>query len=370
MGRSDALGYCVETLERPASLTFIRGHTWGPNPEMPRPVTRKGLVVSMSTDNPNGFWTGINDARETLKGIEEGQWKPFTHNRQEAIIRWIQSQFAIDPQRIYSAIGAWGMWEIRRADLYAYIHGWGMPEVTKGFQCWNWARGAWGPPEAYAEKPDNQNPFYLQDVTRWVLEDPSRQLPFLALHTGWGAHFTEMGWPPFPRFIRALMDTKQPFCMQSKALDTALKQGLIEFRRDQSVPAFGNCSLDDNLGNGELGTGIAFGQANGYLLWESKTIVDEPGLYEITILLFAGDSHGRGRAPLDECTVDLTPRKCQKFKPPKGSSCHWANTAVSDGKIIQSGTIRVDQFGLATLRALRVTTSNHRISLRLSSTRR
>ena len=64
------------------------------------------------------------------------------------------------------------MWEIKRADLYAYIHGWGMPEVTKGFQCWNWARGAWGAPEAYQGKPNDQNPFYLQDYTRWILDNP------------------------------------------------------------------------------------------------------------------------------------------------------------------------------------------------------
>jgi hypothetical protein len=362
-----ALGYCVETLTRPASLTFTRGHTWGPNPEMPRPEARPDLVVSMSTDNPNGFWTGINDARETLKGIEEGQWRPFTHNRQEAIIRWIQTTFAVDPDRIYSAIGAWGFWEIRRADLYAYIHGWGMPEVTKGFQCWNWARGAWGPPEAYADKPHDQNPFYLQDTTRWILEDPSRELPFLALHTGWGAHFTEMGWPPFPRFVRAMIDTRQAFCMQSPALGHALKEGLIEFRRDQSVPAFGNCSLDDNLGSGELGTGLAFGQVNGYLLWESATVVDEPGFYEITVMLSGGDAHGRGAAPLDACTVDLTPRKCRKFKPAAGALCQWTNTRLVDGRVLQSGTIEVDRFGLATIRALTVTEQKHRITVRLSS---
>lgn len=359
-----AVAYCRETMERPAPLTFTRGHTWGHTPEMPRPAPRRDVVMSMSSDAPNGFWTGINDARETLKGIEDGRWQPFTHNRQEALIRWAATQFSIDPQRIYSAIGAWGLWELRRADLYAYLHGWGMPEVTKGFQCWNWARGAWGPPEAYESKPADENPFHLQDYSRWVLEDPSRELPYLYLHTGWGAHFTEMGWPPFPRFARAMMASKQAFAMQAPALRAAIDTGIIEFRRDESVPAFGNCSLDDNIGSGELKSGVAFGQVNGYLVWESRTIVDEPGLYGITVYLWSGDSHGRGAAPLAAATVDLTPRKCQKFRLEPGAPFTWTNIQVADGEELQLGRSAADRYGLATITGLRVTKGKHRITFR------
>lgn len=359
-----AVGFCPETMIHPASLTFTRGHTWGLKPEMPRPTQRRGVVMSMSTEPGNGLWTGTNDARDTLKGIKDGTWKPFTHNRQEALIRWALKQWEIDEQQIVSAIGAWGMWEIKRADLYAYIHGWGMPEVTKGFQCWNWARGAWGPPEAYKGKPNAQNPFHLQDYTSWVLANPATELPFFQVHTGWGAHFTEMGWPPFPRFARAMMDTKRAFCMQSRAVDEAISQGIIRFRRDRSVPAFGNCSLDDNIGEGDLKSGTAFGQINGYLVWQSATIVDEPGSYEITVYLWGGDSHGRYAAPLDSCTVDLTPRKCRKFNPKPSQRLAWTNTTLADGKTIQAGRISADKHGLATIRKLAITKGKHRITIR------
>ncbi|KKL94211.1 hypothetical protein LCGC14_1866960, partial [marine sediment metagenome] len=344
-----AVGLCPDSMSRPASLTFTRGHTWGPNPEMPRASARRGVVMSMSSDPPNGFWTGVNDARGTLKGIEQGLWRPFTHDRQEALIGWAQRKWQIDPQRIVGAIGAWGMWEIKRADLYSYIHGWGMPEVTKGFQCINWARGAWGPPEAYKGKPDDANPWVVQDYTSWVLANPGRELPYFQIHTGWGAHFTEMGWPPFPRFIRAMIDTKRAFCMQSAAVSNAIRDGTIVFRRDRSVPAFGNCSLDDNIGEGDLNSGRAFGQVNGYLLWESASTVDEPGLWELTVWLSAGDSRGRGAAPLDRCSVDLTPRRCRRFKAKPGEKFTWTNTTVADGKVVQSGAASADKGGLVTL---------------------
>ena len=184
------------------------------------------------------------------------------------------------------------------------------------------------------------------------------------IHTGWGTHFTEMGWPPFPRFVRALIDTKRAFCMQSPAIAQAMSAGLITFRRDRSVPAFGNCSLDDNIGEGELGSGRAFGQINGYLVWESDTIVDEPGLYGITVWLWDGDRHGRGRAPLDACTVDLTPRKCQKFKPKPGQGFSWTNLTLADGKDVRSGKVQADKHGLVTLEKLRITKGRHRILIR------
>jgi len=359
-----AVGFCPDSMTRPTPLEFTRGHTWGNKPEMPGPEPRRGIFMSMSDDPENGFWTGINDARDTLKGIEEGAWKPFAHNRQEALIRWAQKKWEIDPQRIVSGIGAWGMWELKRADLYAYIHGWGMPEITKGFQCWDWARGVWGQPDAYKGKPDDENPFYLQDYTRWVLANPDKELPFFHIHTGWGMHSTEMGWPPFPRFVRAMMDTRRAFAMHSAALGEAMRQGIIELRRDQSVPAFANCSLDDNIGEGDLLSGEPFGQINAYLVWESATIVDEPGLYAITLWLWGGDPHGRGAAPLDSCTVDLTPRRCRRFKPKPGDAFAWANIALSDGKEVQSGRLVAADHGLVTLERLAVTKARHRITIR------
>ena len=356
-----AVGYCPRTMTNPATLTFTRGHTWGPNPEMPRPEPRRDIVMSMSTEEGNGFWTGTNDARDTLKGIEEGIWRPFTHNRQEFLIRWAQEEFPVDELRIYSAIGCWGMWEIKRHDLYAYIHGWGMPEVTKGFQCWDWARGAWGPPEAYQDKPEDENPFYLQDYTRWVLENPAKKLPYFNIHMGWGAHFTEIGWPPFPRFACAMIDTKRAFCMNSPVIGSAIEQGIIDFRRDLSVPAFGNCSLDDNIGDGNLRCSKPFGQINGYLVWESATIVDEPELYEITIYLWSGDNN---EAPLDSCTVDFTPRNCQEFKLEAGPQASWSNVTLTDGKQVQDGRAAADQYGLVTIKDLVVTKDKHRIVIR------
>ncbi len=353
-----AVGFCPEATERPSALTVTRGHFTHHGPEMPGPSRRRDVVMSHSCDGDyHGVWTGVHDAEYTLKGFERGRWQPFTQRRQEALVAWMKRRWEIDEQRIRVCLGSWGMWELRRGELYAYLHGWGMPEISKGFQCWHWTNGVWGPHHLYARKPNEENPFYLHDYTRYVRQDPRKELPFFAMHTGWGDHFTEMGWPPFPRFVRAMMDTKRAFCMHSRALDPAMRAGLIEFRRDASVPAFGNCSLDDNIGEGDLGSGRTFGQINGYLAWESRTIVDEPGGYEITVLLW--DS-----APLAECTVDLTPRRCRAFRPKGGARFAWQNVALDSGRQVQAGSAEADEHGLVTVRGLRVAKRKHRIVIR------
>ena len=143
-----------------------------------------------------------------------------------------------------------------------------------------------------------------------------------------------------------------------------MSQGIIDIRRDQSVPAFGNCSLDDNIGEGDIRSGNSFGQINGFLVWQSDTIVDEPALYQITVWLWSGDSNGRGAAPLDECTVDLTPRKCQMFAAKAGQRFVFTNVTAADGKTIQSGEVAADKHGLVTIPRLVVTKGKHRVAIR------
>ena len=347
------VGFCPERLKKPASLYIHRGHSWIIEPEPVHPRLTDGLDLSHCCDSPNAFWMGINDAIYSLKGIEEGKWQPFPQRRQQALIEWLDRAFGVDRNQIAAALGAWGMMEFERPDLYAWLDGWGMPEVTKGFQAWQRACGVWGGPEHYANRPNGENPFWRQDYTRTILENPTKETPFFDIHMGWGAHFTEMGWPPWPRFLRAMIDTKRPFVFRWLVRD----ERRPKIRRDQSLPAFGNCSLDDNPGNGDLANGETFSaQVNGYLNWDAETIVDEPARWEITVWL--DDS-----APLPSCTVDLTPRRCQRLRAKPGDKFRWVNASAKEGGKIASGTVEADRWGLVTLAHLTVTKSPHRITI-------
>ncbi len=364
------VGFCPQRRAKRAPVHINRGHSWIQTAEPVRPAAGERIDLAHCCDWPNAFWMGVNDAAHTLKGIEEGRWQPFPMRRQEALLAWLDRRYGIDRRRITAALGAWGMMEIERGDLYADLHGWGLPEISKGFQAWQRAKGVWGPPSAYAGRPPQEDPFRRQDWTRFVLADPRREIPFLHMHLGWGAHFTEMGWPPVPRFLRAMIDTKRAFVYHWRVPDDQRPA----IRLDRSLPAFGHCSLDDNPGNGDLNQGEGMGiQLNGYLTWDAGSLVDEPGRWEVTAWL-------AGKPPLPRCTVDLTPRRCRRFRARAGETFAWTSTpqpteqmkrqAIEDGRPVpqarpaQRGTATADKWGLVTIRGLRLTGARHRVVLR------
>jgi len=345
------LSYCRKSLVEPASLTVTRGHAWINTPESPRASASKGVVLAPTGDNPNAFWMGLPNNRYSLKPRSRTQWRPWPQMRNEWLIGWVKGKFSIDDNHIVGSIGCWGMMEIERPDIYAYIHGWGLPEVTKGFQAWG-RSGVWGGPGAYADAPKKWNPYWRQDYGRWAREDPSRETPFFIQHTGWGAHFTEMGWPSLPRFWRAMMDARRPFNYHWSVAHRP------SIRKNMSVPAFGNCTLDGMPGNGSPWHGETFGaEINAWLTWDSETIIDEPGRWEMTVIL-------DDKARLPECRVDLTPRKCQKFKAKEGQKFAWTCTTVPPAKgkakdaeapaarKLGSGTVQADEWGLVTIRQM------------------
>jgi hypothetical protein len=375
-----AVGYCPDLLEKPAALGIHRSgwNSW-PTPPGPQPTT--AIHMSHTGDQPVDFRAGLHDSIGTVKGFDQGRWQPFHSNRQVALVKWMSARWAVDPNRLNVDMGAWGMMEIKQGHLYAMIRGWGEPELTKGFQCWDRARGIWGVPELYRGRPDDGNPYVAANLTDWVLSNPEKELPLVLLQAGGGAHYTEEGWPPFPRFCWAMMKSKQPFLFSTardSAVAEALRTGRLVLRRDQSLPAFAHCSLDDNIGEGDLrsGNGWDDSQVNGWILWDPGAIVDEPGRWETA--LWVGE-----RCPLSEGTVDLTPRRCRKFAAKPGRTFQWTNALLAtpagkeddakrpaDGPgptspggagVIQQGRAQADEHGWVTVEKLKVTKGRHRV---------
>jgi hypothetical protein len=128
----------------------------------------------------------------------------------------------------------------------------------------------------------------------------------------------------------------------------------MDLRIDQSQPAFAACSLDDDPGSGDPNNGDPKGQANLYLFWETGDVVDRADRWEMTLGLIQ-------KAPKDACTVNVTPRRLQQFKLKPGQEVKWTNTAVGNGKAIQSGQATADEHGLITLEKVRVGTGKNRV---------
>jgi len=342
------VSYCPKAMSKPAALSIQRS-AWNYPPAPPRRLAAwPHIILTHTMDNPIAFRMGCNTSHNNLKSPEQATWANWPMRRQEILIDWLAKKFQIDRNRVSVSMGAWGMAEIERPDLYAVISGYGQPETTKGFQCWNRSCGVWGHPRTYTGRPDSENPFVRGDFSAYVLKNVKKETPFFNMYPIRSAHLTEMGWPALPRFWRAMMDSRHPFVYNWRA------KRRPSIRRDQSVPAFGNCSIDGNPGNGDLRIGEIFDTAiNSWLSWDGKTIVDAADRWEMTVILDDG-------APLPKCTVDLTPRKCRQFKPSPGTQFKWTCRAAKGG-VLGSGTVTADKWGLVTIRQLPLVKGDQRV---------
>jgi hypothetical protein len=128
-------------------------------------------------------------------------------------------------------------------------------------------------------------------------------------------------------------------------------------RWDKSIPAFSNCSLNNNPGNGAAPDGDYYGQINGYLFWDYASVVDEKDKWEMTVYLI-------GSTPADDCLVDITPRRCKAFKPKPGDTFTFTNTSLRDTKEVKSGTLTADKWGLVTIKGANIFKTKNRIIIR------
>jgi hypothetical protein len=128
------------------------------------------------------------------------------------------------------------------------------------------------------------------------------------------------------------------------------------YRTNLSYPAFTNCSINNNPGNGTPSNGDQIGSINGHLDWNDD-IIDSRKTWEITFKLKnLSTTLGADNAP-DSATTDITLRRLQSFAPQKDSLISWQNRhgsiVVQDASFIYDG-------GLVTIPSVRVyKDSNH-----------
>jgi hypothetical protein len=162
-------------------------------------------------------------------------------------------------------------------------------------------------------------------------------------------------------FAKALQESRRPHIfnwgMGGHGTRTLIGANFdLDIRTDQSLPAFTACSLDDDIGDGDAKSGAPEGQLNAYLWWETKDLVDTPKQWALTALLLES-------APKKECTVDLTPRRLQQFRAQPGQQLAWTNRSLAGGKVLQSGNVTADQWGLITIKDLIVTKGRSRLAI-------
>ncbi|KKL07502.1 hypothetical protein LCGC14_2585390, partial [marine sediment metagenome] len=344
----------------------------------------RGIGVA-SNQIPYDWWTCYHENKGTWKPWTEGVNRNFTSTRLLAFVEWVGGKWAVDRTRLCvsgESMGGSGstFTPIRYPKLFAYAYsavGIHNPAAIKGSGFYESYAGNVGEMKADLKHAGGMGVWdYLNDPLL-VRRDPAGDLPFIGFGNGKNDH--GIGWPHAVDLAKALQEARQPHAViwRLRGHGSGSFYPRIRFRTDQSLPAFTGCSLDGDMGTAtKLKEAIPFklpwgqiakdiydgdheGQINNYLRWKTDDVVDEPSRWEMTVYL----TGGKGGAPKEACTVNITPRRLQKLKVAPGQTFGWTNTSVKDSKQVQAGTAKADRLGLVTLEKVTVTTGHNRIVL-------
>ena len=349
---------------------------------------RLGTTYFISSNQvPYDWWTGYHelyysDARAEEKW-KEGVVRPYTTTRMLSFLDWAAKKYDLDTRRVFTAGSSMGgsgavMLAIRHPDRIAWSVGWvgvhdpgNTPQFTGSYES-VYGRKDWG-----IKFEDGTPAFEYYKDAAYLLRYPNKEIGFITWSNG--KNDGAIGWPQALEFYQTMQQTRRPHLFiwgqgghgQRAAMpaDGGERIMTLDIRLDQSLPAFTNCSLDDNPGTADklqkpkemtVGKetkkdyfdGDSAGQVNLYLYWDTDSVVDTPDRWEMTVALTA-------KAPKEECTVDITPRRLQKLKAKPGEKFKWSNT--SGAGETQSGKVTADKWGLVTLQKVVVTKAENRI---------
>jgi len=325
--------------------------------EESRPADGKGsntLVLRNrdTIEHPNGkqametYWFGYYCTPQGAAPTEARAY-PFTENRVLWTIDWVCKVYGVDRNRIYGAgqsMGGWGSTSLlfRHSELFAGL----WPTLPRTRQ-----RGLVGI-STYKKiddvlMADGKTPYLQRMDSVKFAESHHEDLPFYAWSIG--RHDGFATWKEEVDMVKALTSAHHGLAMSwndGGHSDGPAPMAKIKkyypcelFALDRSYPALGNSSIDDNMGTGELagkdlkeGDGDKEGSINLGFAWSDVT--DDAAAWSVKI------SNDLCKGPM---TVDVTPRRCQKFVAKAGEKFTWTTSAGA------SGNVTADEFGLVTV---------------------
>lgn len=295
------------------------------------------------------FWFGYYCVPQHAAHLEPRAY-PFTERRMEWLIEWVLKRYAADPTRVSAgggSMGAWGSttYALRHPERFAAVY----PNRPRTRQRGLPSLAGLLPKEKNVFMDDGKSDYYTRmDMVRFAAEHPA-DLPFFAWCCGRRDGFAT--WQEQVDMVKSLTVARHGFAFAWNNGDHSSGAAPMaqvikyyshdKFALDRSYPVFSNSSIDDNLGNGDPLDGDLEGGINLGFAWDE--IIDEESKWSVRISnSLAGDS----------MTVDVTPRRCQKFKPRPGEEFRWTTTRGG------TGTTQADSAGLVTINKVFIGTGN------------
>jgi hypothetical protein len=329
---------------------------------------RETLDTPAGVTGVEGLWFGLW-CKPYWATDPEPRAYPISEKRVKWLVDWVVKTYGADPNRIATggqSMGAYGSMKIglRYPKTFCAIYptgprcrmGKGLYGITPdGKKTKFYLTGNVPTPEkklhpkflrALGGKrllmPDGKTVYFDYLDAPALIERSHDDLPFLCVMGGRNRGKVWVGigpWGDQVDTVRALVKNRHgfAFCWDNGTHGSAKKQfrKLCEyypwrrFALNLSYPAFSNSSMDDEIGYEK---GPKEGYINLGFVWTDP--VDEVDKWESVI------SNAEAK---EDITVDVTPRRCQKFKVEPGEELKWTHTGGA------TGTVTADEWGLITI---------------------
>ena len=297
-------------------------------------------------ENPNGkqametYWFGYYCVPQGATH-KEARAYPFTEKRLEFIVDWVIKKYAVDPMRVNCSGGSMGAWGstsfgFRRPQFFAAVYPNRPRTIQRGLPALVQAPGK----DQKVLMADGQTDYYERMNSVKFATETFTDLPFYGWCCGRNDGFAT--WKEQIEMVKAMTRSHHGFAFAWNNGDHSTgtePMGQVQkyypaalFAKNVSYPAFGNSSIDNNLGNGDPKDGDLIGGINLGFHWSE--IADEESKWSVKI---------SNELAKDAMTVDVTPRRCQKFKAAAGETLKWSSSGGANG------TVKADEHGLVTV---------------------
>ncbi len=145
-------------------------------------------------------------------------------------------------------------------------------------------------------------------------------------------------------------------------------QQLYKFRSDRSYPAFSHASQNGNYGTGDPATADPIGSINGYLDWDENALSEDWLRWDVTLRTRAMTTRDGVIGAPPSATVDVTPRRLQRFIVAQNVNYRYEVRRVPDNALLQSGMATPDQDAVLTIPQVNVLDTGVRLIVYPSGT--
>lgn len=307
------------------------------------------------------FWYGYHEKyvlnSDANLTPSTGTVRAYTNSRVVQLIDWATANFPVDPARVYafghSMGGSFGVFlaltagdrvaavwsNVAKVDLSDFRLSGLYPEMFEPM---------WGDPAV--DLPTDQGIHVYERLRAATLAGMTGSREVAPIISFSGREDLTVGWPEKIPFYAAMeanhhggryfWDQRAHIGPGGMDLEGSLTE-LFRFRRDRSWPALSNASCNNDPGNGDPASGDSIGSINGCVDWDDE-ITDLADRWEVLLKPRAiTTTSGVIPAPAF-LTVDVSPKRLQKFKVHPGSLLAWEAKRMSDGVEVTGGEVVVD----------------------------